>query len=214
MGESVDLPAGDILAEAGKSIRYVHFPTGGVVALMSPANRGSSLAVGLVGNEGMVGFSLVLGIDRSPLHAVVQEPGPALRLEVASFCQELARSPVLRALLDRYLLMLVEQLAQAVTCTRFHVVMERLARWLLMTGDRARSDAFHLTHEHLAALLGVRRVGVTRAATVLQQLKLISYRRGDVVILDRTGLEGAACRCYAADKAGYQRMIPTRARSR
>ncbi len=206
-GEEVELGLSDVLFEPGERISHVHFPTTSLISLLTPADGSMRLEVGLVGDEGMVGTPLALGVTISPLQALVQGAGSALRVDAATFRLELERSPALQLLLDHYLFVRMTQLAQAAGCTRFHLVEARLARWLLMTQDRAHSNAFHITHEFLAQVLGVRRVGVTKAATSLQNRRLIRYSRGDIVILDRPGLKAASCPCYRMDRETYQRVL-------
>lgn len=205
--EPVELGFGEILAEPGAPIGHVYFPIDSLIAVVAQIDDSARLAVGLIGDEGMFGASLLLGVNAVPLHALVQGSGRALRVEAAPFQRELARNPALQRELMRYLYVLMAQLAQTAACIRFHVVEARLARWLLMTRDRAHSDTFHVTHEFLAYMLGVRRVGVTKAATALQNRRLIRYQRGNVTIVDREGLESASCTCYKADRSSYARMM-------
>jgi CRP-like cAMP-binding protein len=205
--ETIELEFAEVLAEPGERIRHVYFPTDSYISLKTHMDGRHSLEVALVGDEGMLGTSLALGVEASPLHALVQGPGPALRMSAAVFRRELQRNPALQRTLKRYLHVFICQLAQMAACMHYHVVEARLARWLLMTGDRAHSPAFHVTHELLASMLGVRRVGVTKAATALQDRRLIRYIRGNVEISDRSGLEAASCMCYATDKAAYDRIM-------
>lgn len=205
--ESMKLRLADVLAEPGAPITHVHFPTGSVIALTTKIEGCNSLEVGMIGDEGMLGMPAVLGVDTSSLRACVQGEGWVLRMDVDSFREELAFSSALDRILRRYLYVLTDQLVQTAACTRFHVVEARLACWLLMTQDRSHSDRLHGTHEYLAFMLGVRRVGITRAASSLQSRNLIGYRRGEIRILDRPGLEAAACGCYRADRASYRRIM-------
>lgn len=204
--EAVELKSGDLLLQAGDRIRYVYFPSGGFIALMVP-NGSGTLEVGLVGTEGMLGTSLLLGVPEAPLPAVVQGGGGAWRMQVEDFLRQLREQPALRRRLERYLYVTMVQLAQSAACNRFHHLEARLARCLLMTLDRSHSANFHATHEFLANMLGVRRAGVTGAARALKAQGLIEYSRGDLTVVDHAGLQDAACSCYARDNAVYARAL-------
>jgi CRP-like cAMP-binding protein len=194
--EPVNLVYGEVLYEPGDRARHVYFPGDAHVSLLVVVDKANALEVGLVGREGMVGMSLALGVEDEPVRAQVQGGGTALRMKAAAFREELARCAPLQREVYRFAYAKLAQARQTAACNRFHQVPARLARWLLMTRDRVRSNQFHLTHEFLADMLGVRRAGVTNAAVSLQRKKLISYQRGNISILDADGLAAAACACY------------------
>ena len=198
--EPVELEFGKILYEPGQLISHVYFPGSSLVSLLTLADGHLALEVGLIGRDGMVGIPLVLGYTTSSVRALVQGAGSALRMAAAPFLKEFRNSPPLQRELYRYTHTLMAQISQTAACNRFHFVEKRLARWLLMTHDRVKSDEFHMTHEFLGHMLGVRRVGVTKAAQVLQRTNLIRYSRGNITVLDRKGLEAAACQCYEVVK--------------
>lgn len=205
--ERVELKFADILCEQGQPLEHAYFPLDSFISLTTPVDGHASIEVGLVGNEGMLGTQLVLGVAVSPLLGQVQGSGSALRIDAAALRQAVTQIAPLQTELNRYIYILMCQLTRTAVCNRFHTISARLARWLLMTQDRAHSDHFHLTHEFLAYMLGVRRAGVSTAANNLQQEKLISYRRGNITILDRQGLESVACSCYGAAKTLYESVL-------
>lgn len=203
----VDLSIGDILSEPQSRIRNVYFPLDSMISQMVPVDSRENLELALVGSEGMLGTPLVLGVPSSNLQALVQGSGTALRMSAASFRRVLEQTPALRKKLNRYIHVLQAQLALTAACISFHSLDRRLARWLLMTHDRAGPGSFHLTHKFLAQMLGVRRVGITNAAGNLQKCKLLSYSRGDITILNRAGLEKASCSCYRASQDIYDSVL-------
>jgi CRP-like cAMP-binding protein len=205
--EPVELRLEQVLSRPGERARHVFFPTHSFISLIVPLDGHAGLEVGLVGDEGMVGIASALGIAVEPMHALVQGAGEALRMEAAAFIHEIKRSRPLQTLLNRYLYVTLIQLAQSGACTRFHLVEARLARWLLMTRDRAHADEYYITHEFLSHMLGVRRAGITSAAGALRNRNLIHYNRGVLTIIDGPGLEAAACSCYTTLKNDYARML-------
>jgi CRP-like cAMP-binding protein len=202
--EPVELVFGSVLYEVNQPIGHVYFPLSAFIALVTTLEGHQPLEMGLIGNEGMLGATLALGVAQAPMRAVVQGSGSALRISSVLFRQQLRRSPALLRTLKRYLYVVMAQLSQGAACAHFHEIEPRLARWLLMTHDRAHANHFHLTHEFLADMLGVRRSGVSIAAALLQDRGLISYSRGEISVLDRAGLEHTACECYAALVADYR----------
>ncbi len=204
--EPVTLRFGEILYEAGGRIRHVYFPIDCLISLLTAVDKRRTLEVGMVGNEGMTGMPFILGMGVSGVRALVQGGGRALRMSAAPFRIEFDRNPPLRQALFRYTYALMAQISQTAACNRFHESEARLARWLLMTRERVASDEFPLTHEFLAHMLGLRREGVTEAATALKGRGLIDYRRGKIRILDAKGLKNSACTCYQIIKNVYERI--------
>jgi CRP-like cAMP-binding protein len=207
LADAVQLHQSQVLGEVMQPIRYVYFPVDGFISLVTSIDGKPVLEVGMVGREGLLGAQVAMGVLAQPLHALVQGPGSAWRIAIRPFQRELTRNKALQKILGRYVCVLMTQLASAAACTRFHEINPRLGRWLLMMQDRAHTDTFGVTHEFLAYMLGVRRVGVTAAAGALQKEGLIEYKRGKMTVLDRKGLEAAACSCYADDCRAYERLM-------
>lgn len=205
--EPVDLEFGAVVCEADRRLNHIYFPLTGFIALVARVGDRPPFEIGLIGNEGMLGATLVLGVNVAQLRGVVQGPGTALRMSAGQFRRELQSSPPLRSTLQRYLFVLLTQLSQSTACGRFHEIRARLARWLLLTHDRAHADQFRLTHQYLADMLGVRRSAVTIAAGALRKMKLIRYKRGEIIICSRRGLEAASCECYQAVIDDHRRLF-------
>jgi len=196
--ETISIRFGELLFEPKQTIKHVYFPNDSLVSLLTVVDDHLALEVGMVGHEGMVGVELALGVAISPIRAMVQGAGTAMRMKAATFRKLLPECPSLQRGINTYIHQFMLQISQTAACNRFHRVDARLARWLLMTRDRVGSNRFHLTQEFLSHMLGVRRVGVTKAAHQLKLSKLISYARGSIVIIDGAGLEKVSCSCYKA----------------
>jgi CRP-like cAMP-binding protein len=197
----ITLTFGEVLYEPGDTIKHVYFPNNSIVSLLSALSERSTLEVGMVGNEGMAGLPIFMGVKVSRTRALVQGAGSAMRMTSATVRDEANRLGALHRLLHRYSHSLLTQVSQSATCNRFHSVDARLARWLLMTSDRLGMGEFRLTQEFMSSMLGVRREGVNKAAGALQTEKLIRYSRGVITILNRRGLEANSCECYALIKS-------------
>jgi CRP-like cAMP-binding protein len=203
--ESFNLPFMDILYESGDAIEHVYFPNEGLISLLVVMKDETTREVGLVGKEGMLGTAVLLGMNTTPIRALIQMPGSAMRMKAQALRDELKRGGMLQSVLLRYSHALFTQVSQSAACVSSHAVDKRLSRWLLMTHDRAPGDEFEMKHEFMAIMLGVTRSVVTRAAGHLQNEKMIRYTRGQVTILDRSRLETTACECYGVVKEEYAR---------
>lgn len=203
----VALPLGQTLYDTEERITEVYFVNNGVVSLVADLKDGGSVEVGLVGNEGMVGLSVVLGDDISPNHAIVQIADGAMRMKASVLRKELKREGLLLTLLLRDALAMLKQVSQTAACNGTHSIGQRLARWLLMCHDRVPGDELKLTQEFISQMLGIRRSGVSEAAVLLQGDGLIRYSRGHITIVDRPRLEAFACECYGIVRAEYERLF-------
>ncbi len=209
LAELVDVESGEILSQTGRATRHVYFPVCGFCSLMTVIDDHPAMEIGMIGHEGMLGGHVALASRRDPIVAQVHGVGRAYRIAVRPFRDELARSPVLRKLMAHYAGVLLVQRARVAGCMHYHAIGPRLARWLLMNQDRAQSDHLPVTQEFISTMLGVRRVSVTVAASRFQRDGLIEYHRGDLTILDRDGLEGQSCSCYAFDLQVYAAYMRT-----
>jgi CRP-like cAMP-binding protein len=201
--ELVDLTLAKSICKPGEVIRHVYFPRTGYISLITPPGGRESLEVGLIGREGGFGLTVLLDVDHSSTFGVVQGGGTALRIPVSTLRRQVERHPQIRRVFNRFLFVLMAQIAQTASCSRFHRLDARLARWLLMAHDRVQGDVFPLTHTFLGYILGVRRAGVTTVAARLKDDGLITYSRGIIKIADRKGLEALSCRCYGAGNELY-----------
>ena len=203
MMETLPLAFGEPIYEAGEEIKQIYFPESGIISLLSAVDKDSTLEVGIVGSEGLAGVSVFLGVGTSPNRALVQGSGSALTISSRNFLSACKSSEKLSTAVRRYIHSLLTQISQSAVCNRYHVIEDRLSRWLLMTHDRMRTDEFQITQDFLSNMLGVRREAVNIAARDLQLRGLISYKRGHLTVIDRPGLEAAACPCYKVIKQEY-----------
>lgn len=206
--EWVELKLGEVLYESGRAQTHVYFPTTAIVSLLYVMESGDSAEIAVVGRDGVVGISLFMGGESTPSRAVVQSAGEGFRLRASAVQNEFNRAGPAMHLLLRYTQALIVQMAQTAVCNRHHALGQQLCRWLLLSLDRLDGNRLVMTQELIANMLGVRREGVTEAATKLQKLGLISYSRGRIDVLDRAGLEARTCECYAVVRREYERLLP------
>ena len=195
--DKCELEPGTVLCDVDVPYPHAYFPTSGLISLVSSLRDENPLEIAPIGKEGMLGATLVLGIDTAPIRAVVHASCNAWRVSAATLQRQLRDSPMLRKTISRYLYKRLVELSLLGGCIRYHRIEQRLARALLMAHDRAESRSFYLTHGYLADMLGVRRSSITIAAGDLQARRLISYTRGHIRMVDRSGMEAMSCECYA-----------------
>lgn len=207
----VAMPLGKVIYEPGAQLEHVYFPAPGcIVSMLYVMEDGASAEIAVVGDEGMVGIALFMGGGHTPSRALVQSAGQAFQLKGQALKKEFERHSELQHLLLRYTQALITQMSQTAVCNRHHSVEQQLCRWLLLSLDRLSNNELAMTQELIANMLGVRREGVTEAAGRLQAQGLISYRRGNITVLDRPGLEAQVCECYAVVKKEYDRLLPAK----
>jgi CRP-like cAMP-binding protein len=206
----LEMELGQVLSEFGSRSQYVYFPTTAIISLLYVMKNGASAEIAVVGHEGVVGISLFMGGEYTPGRAVVQIAGGGFRLAAKAVKEEFDLGGKVLHLLLRYTQALITQMAQTAACNRHHSVDQQLCRWLLLSLDRTQSNELVMTQDLIANMLGVRREGVNEAALALQKAGLIDYKRGRIYVLDRQGLEGRACECYAVVREEYNRLLPDR----
>ncbi len=205
--ELVHMPLGDVLCESGSRLHYAYFPTSAIVSLHYILENGASSEIAGVGNEGMLGVSLFMGSETTPSWATVQTAGHGYRMKAALMLQEFNQARPIQRVLLRYTQALMMQISQTAVCNRHHTIEQQLCRWLLLTLDRLGCQDLTMTQELIASMLGVRREGITEAAGRLQNAGIIYYRRGHIMVLDRTGLEARVCECYHVVKKEFDRLF-------
>ncbi|MBC7899686.1 MAG: Crp/Fnr family transcriptional regulator [Saprospiraceae bacterium] len=205
--EPVSFPLGEVLYESGDKFNYAYFPTTAVVSMLYLMENGGTAEIGIIGNDGILGVSLFLGGETTTSRAVIQSAGDAVRMKAADMKEEFAHGGRFQELLLRYTQALMTQISQTAVCNRLHEVEEQLCRWLLLSHDRLNSNTLVMTHDLISNMLGVRREGVTLAAKKLAEKGLIKNTRGTITIVDRQGLEAAACECYEIVNNEYNRLL-------
>jgi CRP-like cAMP-binding protein len=207
----VDFELGKVLYEAGEKIDFAYFPTTAIISLLYIMESGSTAEIGVIGNDGIVGLSLLLGGETTTNRAVVQSAGSAMKIRASDLKAEFKLGGEMHDLMLRYTQALMTQISQTAVCNRLHPIEQQLCRWLLLSHDRLHTDKLVMTHDLISNMLGVRREGITLAAQKLAARGLISNRRGTMTVIDRHGLEHAACECYDVVKSEYDRILGWRA---
>jgi len=205
--ELIEVHLGEVLVEAGEASNYVYCPTTCVISWETQMVRSTHVLITLIGNEGILCMNSLLDVEKMPYRAVIRKTGQVLRISNKNFAQQTLQNPALASILKHYIFVSYGDAVQTAACNLFHVLEQRLARLLLMYCDRAHSDELMITQELLSQMLGVRRVGVTKAAGILQVKQLIHYSRGHMTITDKVGLSNVACSCYQKDIERYQTMM-------